>query len=48
MLIHPKIGCYAVYEPTEEGWKDYKINFNQINEQLVLTGGDVIIAPEVV
>ncbi len=42
----PRVGCYAVYEPTEEGWQDLSVQFNQMNAALVQAGLEVVAAPE--
>lgn len=42
----PRIGCYAVYEPAEEGWQDLDSQIAQILDDLRVAGLDVIAAPE--
>ena len=48
MMYRPKIGCYAVYEPPEEGWENWEVQFTQVNDALSAAGMDVIAAPEAV
>jgi L-fucose isomerase-like protein len=48
MIIRPRIGCYAVYEPPEEGWENWKEQFESINQELSDLGMQVIAAPEAV
>ena len=47
-MIKPRIGCYAVYEPPEEGWENWEDRFTQINQELTDQGMEVIAAPEAV
>jgi len=47
-MIQPKVGCYAVYEPPEEGWEHWQEQFQQINQDLQSQGLQVIAAPEAV
>jgi L-fucose isomerase-like protein len=45
-MLKPKVGSYAVYEPTEEGWQDLNQQFQQVNADLRRAGLEVIEAPE--
>jgi L-arabinose isomerase len=47
-MIKPKVGCYAVYEPSEEGWENLDLQLRQMNEGLAAAGMEVIPAPEAV
>ena len=47
-LYQPRIGCYAVYEPNEEGWHDSEKQISEMNAGLTSRGLDVITAPEAV
>jgi L-fucose isomerase-like protein len=47
-MYQPKIGCYAVYEPAEEGWENWEVQFNQISQWFAKAGMQVIAAPEAV
>lgn len=47
-MYQPRIGCYAVYEPSEEDWQNWEEKFAGINRELVSSGIDVIPAPEAV
>lgn len=47
-MVTPRIGSYAVYEPDEEGWENWEIQFGQINAALRDAGLDVVDAPEAV
>ncbi|NPV84478.1 MAG: hypothetical protein HPY45_00535 [Anaerolineae bacterium] len=47
-MIRPKIGTYAVYEPTEEGWESWSQQLQQINSDLADQGLEIISAPEAV
>lgn len=47
-MLKPKIGCYAVYEPTEEGWENAGKQFENICTCLSNAGMEVIKAPETV
>ena len=47
-MLRPRIGCYAVYEPPEEGWENWQAQFSHVNEQLTAAGLEVIPAPEAV
>ncbi len=47
-MIKPRIGCYAVYEPPEEGWENWEQQFSQINQELAGQGLEIIVAPEAV
>jgi L-fucose isomerase-like protein len=44
----PRVGCYAVYEPPEEGWENWQVQFQAINVALESCGLEVIAAPEAV
>jgi len=33
-MIRPKVGSYVVYEPEEEGWEEWDVQFRQINDDL--------------
>ncbi len=44
----PRVGCYAVYEPPEEGWQDWQNQLDQICRELMSRDVDVICAPEAV
>lgn len=44
-MINPKIGCYAVYEPAEEGWEDVVHQFKSICDDLRKQGMTVVEAP---
>ena len=46
--MRPRIGCYAVYEPTEEGWEDHQAQFETICAALEKAGAEVIPAAEAV
>ncbi len=46
--MKPRVGSYAVYEPSEEGWEDIEAQFKEINENLKSAGLEVIAAPEAV
>ena len=41
-----RIGCYAVYEPTEEGWQDLESQVTQIVADLRAVDLDVVSAPQ--
>jgi hypothetical protein len=45
-MLKPKVGSYAVYEPTEEGWQDLNQQFLQVNADLRGAGLEVVEAPE--
>ena len=47
-MYRPKIGCYAVYEPPEEGWENWEEQFQQIRADLDATGLEIVPAPEAV
>jgi L-fucose isomerase-like protein len=47
-MLRPRIGCYAVYEPPEEGWENWQLQFNQVNDQLAAVGMEVVPALEAV
>ena len=47
-LLTPRIGCYAVYECTEEGWEYIDRYFIKICSSLRAAGLEVIEAPEFV
>lgn len=48
MIKKPRTGCYAVYEPPEEGWENWQAQFQAVNAALEAQGLDVIAAPEAV
>jgi L-fucose isomerase-like protein len=45
-MLKPKIGCYVLYEPTEEGWEQAAAQFKISCDELRTAGMDVIEAPE--
>ena len=45
-MLKPRLGCYAVYEPDEEGWGNLDQQFASINQDLITAGLDVVPAPE--
>jgi L-fucose isomerase-like protein len=47
-MLHPRVGCYAVYEPPEEGWENWETQVGQINQELQDFGVQVLVAPEAV
>lgn len=47
-MYQPKVGCYAVYEPPEEGWEDWENQFARVNQRLLDLGLQVVAAPEAV
>jgi len=47
-MLRPRVGCYAVYEPPEEGWEDWENQLAQINRELSEQDLEVIAAPEAV
>jgi L-fucose isomerase-like protein len=47
-MIQPRIGCYVVYEPTEEGWENYQATYQEICTRLETQGAKVLSAPEAV
>ena len=47
-MIKPRIGCYAVYEPPEEGWENWEAQFLQVCQDLQSAGLETIAAPEAV
>jgi L-fucose isomerase-like protein len=48
MRLKPRIGTYAVYEPTEEGWENAAVQLAQVNDDLQQQGLEVVTAPEAV
>jgi L-fucose isomerase-like protein len=44
-MLRPRIGCYAVYEPPEEGWENWEEQFTQVSQALNQMGMEVIPAP---
>jgi L-fucose isomerase-like protein len=48
MLVKPRVGSYAVYEPPEEGWQGWETRLSASNDSLRSAGIDVIEAPEAV
>ncbi len=44
----PRIGCYAVYEPPEEGWEDWENQFAGLNHLLENLGAEIVPAREAV
>jgi len=47
-VIKPKIGCYAVFESTEEGWENVESQFKSMCSDLRNAGAQVIEPPEIV
>ncbi|MCE1252191.1 MAG: hypothetical protein LWX83_01445 [Anaerolineae bacterium] len=47
-MIAPRAGCYAVYEPPEEGWQDWQEQISLMSQELKTMGVDVVPAPEAV
>ena len=47
-MYRPRIGCYVVYEPPEEGWQNWQDQFERMNHLLSAQGIDVVPAPEAV
>jgi L-fucose isomerase-like protein len=47
-MHRPRIGCYVVYEPPEEGWQNWQTQFESMNSLLSGQGIDVIPVPEAV
>lgn len=47
-MLLPRIGCYAVYECTEEGWENASNQFESICKELEDVGLEVVKAPEFV
>ncbi len=47
-MIKPRVGCYAVYEPPEEGWQNWQQQLQQVSDELQALGLDVVLAPEAV
>ncbi len=47
-MIAPRAGCYAVYEPPEEGWQNWQEQIGLIAQELETLGVDVILASEAV
>ena len=47
-MYRPRVGCYAVYEPPEEGWENWQAQHRQICDDLQDSGLDIITAPEAV
>lgn len=47
-MMKPRVGSYAVYEPSEEGWQDHVEQLRRINEDLRAEGMEIIEAPEAV
>jgi L-fucose isomerase-like protein len=45
-LRKPRIGCYAVYEPSEQGWQDLETQMAQILADLRAAGLEVLPAPQ--
>ena len=43
-----RVGCYAVYEPPEEGWQDWPAQFEQVCAELRARDIEVIAAPDAV
>ena len=48
MLVKPRVGSYAVYEPAEEGWQGWETRLSASNAGLRSAGIDVVEAPEAV
>jgi L-fucose isomerase-like protein len=48
MLLKPRVGSYAVYEPPEEGWQGWEARLSALNIGLRDAGIEVIEAPEAV
>jgi len=46
MMLKPRVGFYAVYEPPEEGWEDWEESFRQVARGLQNQGLEIISAPE--
>jgi len=47
-MIKPKVGIYAVYEPSEEGWQDWEAQLDEVADMLISAGAEVLKAPEAV
>jgi len=47
-MYRPRVGCYAVYEPPEEGWENWEVQHQAVCGDLVAQGLDVVVAPEAV
>lgn len=47
-MIKPRLGSYAVYEPSEEGWEILNEQLRQVNEDLRRQGAEVLEAPQAV
>ncbi len=47
-MVKPKVGCYAVYEPTEEGWENWAESSSEIQNDLKAQALEVLPAPEAV
>src|SRR5512141_2060458 len=47
-MHRPRIGSYAVYEPTEEGWDNWAQDLAQLNGMMALAGLEVVAASEAV
>ncbi len=45
-MLKPRVGYYAVYEPTEEGWEDFAERSRAIQDDLGSQGMEVEAAPE--
>lgn len=43
-----KVGSYAVYEPSEEGWQEFEQQLAQVNADVASHGLEIISAPEAV
>lgn len=47
-MIQPRIGCYAVYEPPEEGWENWQAQLAELSRDLEAFNVQVLSAPEAV
>ena len=45
-MLTPRIGCYAVYEKTEEGWENAAEQMKSVCRDLRMAGLDAVEAPE--
>jgi L-fucose isomerase-like protein len=47
-MKNARVGCYAVYEPPEEGWGNWESQLQQINTELAALGIEIVKAPKAV
>ena len=47
-MIRPRIGCYSIYEPAEEGWENWESQSARVQQAIAGQGLEVVAAPEAV